>query len=255
MRRSGLTLIEFLVVVAIIAVLMGLLIPAVGKARRTAVRLADMNNLNQIGKAMHQYHLDFSRFPPARTRENGNDRWWFAETSPAGKVIDFSRGHLMPYLENNYQALQTPAKAPGPVYLRYEGGSGGYGYNYRYLAPFQELPDGTLRCTGVSLATVAHTSQTIAFCNAVDTTTQSLPTGSPSLIEIPLSEPPSAKKPSVHFRLGGVANVLFVDGHVVGYSDWTRNPPPPGDPPEIIKLREDMKVHDLGETDELWDRD
>ena len=49
--------------------------------------------------------------------------------------------------------------------------------------------------------------------------------------------------------------MLFVDGHVVGYSDWTRNPPPPGDPQEILQLREEMKVFDLGETDELWDRD
>jgi prepilin-type N-terminal cleavage/methylation domain-containing protein/prepilin-type processing-associated H-X9-DG protein len=258
--RRAFTLIELLVVIAIIAILIGLLLPAVQKARAAAHRVADQNNLKQLGLAVHNYVATFDgTLPPAKTRENGNDRWWFAETTQAGAPIDHRRGHLMPFLENNKNALQTPAKAPGKVYLKYDGLSGGYGYNHHYLAPFRETPSGDVVWTRVNIVHVASTSRTVLFCDAVWATAASTPIvapGQPGLVETPIADPPSVKNPSVHFRfLGPVANVAFADGHVEAWTEKVRNPPAAADPPPLLELRDRENVFDIGPTDELWDKD
>jgi prepilin-type N-terminal cleavage/methylation domain-containing protein/prepilin-type processing-associated H-X9-DG protein len=62
-QRRGFTLIELLVVIAIIAVLIALLLPAVQAAREAARRAQCVNNLKQIGLALHNYHSTNDVFP------------------------------------------------------------------------------------------------------------------------------------------------------------------------------------------------
>jgi len=69
--RYAFTLVELLVVIAIIGILVGLLLPAVQAAREAARRCACMNNIAQLGLAIHNQEFNAERLPSGVLNPNG----------------------------------------------------------------------------------------------------------------------------------------------------------------------------------------
>ncbi len=122
LKRKGFTLIELLVVIAIIAILIGLLLPAVQKVRDAAARTQSVNNLKQMGLAMHSFNDVNGLLPPASG--------WYPSApvslSDSGKTFGTVFFYLFPYIEQNNafnssygqdpECLWNPSYKNNPIY-------------------------------------------------------------------------------------------------------------------------------------------
>ena len=83
MKRKGFTLVELLVVIAVIALLMGILMPALARVRQIAQRIMCGTNLSGIGKAMMVYANDYDDDLP---RAGRRDAIW-ADSGSLGSTL------------------------------------------------------------------------------------------------------------------------------------------------------------------------
>ncbi|MFO0904480.1 MAG: DUF1559 domain-containing protein [Pirellulales bacterium] len=94
-RARGFTLVELLVVIAIIGILVALLLPAVQAAREASRRTSCVNNLKQVGLALHMYHDTHQTFPSGWLAMDPATRLPLAEGQPGWGWAAL----LLPYLE------------------------------------------------------------------------------------------------------------------------------------------------------------
>lgn len=209
-EEKGFTLIELIVVIAVIATLAGLLLPALNRSKEPAKSVKCINNLRQFSFSAQMYWEDNNglTFPYGGMPESNGAVYWFGwigngpeETRP----FDPSLGALFPYMGAgvdlcpafDYTSSQFKLKAATPTC--------DYGYNW-YLAPPNQPPINTKsinRPAGVVL--LGDSAQVNTF-------------EAPASVTSPMFEEwyyinQDASEPNGQFRHDQRANVVFCDGH------------------------------------------
>lgn len=143
-RHRAFSLIELLVVMAVIAVIAGLLVPSLATARESARVAACLSNQRQLVAGWLAYGIDHKDRAMPLAYWSAQDigsgpivYWWGAGTTPS---VDHQRGFLTPYLESGH-GTRTVYECPSQAWGTYrpqgpaKGPTSTYGYNGYYLSP------------------------------------------------------------------------------------------------------------------------
>jgi prepilin-type processing-associated H-X9-DG protein len=224
---------ELVVVAAILLALAGLVASGVLGAVDFARQTACASNLRQVGLAI-RFYLDEHEgwFFPLYEDVSGGRRWYFG-FEPAGspalgegnRILDRTRGPLYPYLRTTETVEVCPAMpCGGPYKAKFMGLGWNYGINY-YLC-YHPTMHPTYKGRGNYFwIRPQDVSRTAILADAAQVNTFQAPASptNPMVEDWYYLQP---RKRYVHFRHGGLANVLFADGHVeaVGPAEGSFDP-------------------------------
>ncbi len=189
LRRRGFTLVEMLVVIAIILILVGLLLPAIVAARNAAQGVQCQSNLRQLGEAVIMYRDQFGSYPqyraeyPPITNAYGvyRPRWqWImaaymggwaqnpdaiiaagtSDTTYTNVPLD-NKILICPAQDTSTISLSSGFTVPDAFSIR----NGAYGYNFGYLGNNRTMVDGdnTTPTLRYPVTSVKEASRTIVF--------------------------------------------------------------------------------------------
>jgi prepilin-type N-terminal cleavage/methylation domain-containing protein/prepilin-type processing-associated H-X9-DG protein len=231
-KTKAFTLIELLVVISAIALLMAILMPALGAARSGSRALACKSNLRQLVIANIGYTTENDGFyvPAASDMwDNAGLHRWHGVRDALDEPFDPLRGPLTGYLGDG-RVKECPLIVDfvrGQDWnTNFEAGCGGYGYNMTYIGSrLSQNAAGSAQAWKDSyemtarMTEVAAPAQTLMFADTAMANDQK------TLIEYSFAEPPFTvyngrpvtefyMSPSIHFLHRAHANVGWVDGHI-----------------------------------------
>ena len=213
------TLIELLIVIAVIALLAAMLLPVLAKARLSVQSAVCESNLRQLGIATELFWLDHNGncFNTAEGTTNGGTIWWCGWLGPGPettRAFDLSVGVLYPYL-NNSDVRLCPSFCSTMAQFKLKATNivSSYGYN-------GFLSQGT-NSTPVNISQIKQTTQIALLADAAQVNDFLPPAshGHPMIeewyvLDNPTNYPSGHYYPHGHFRHQRQANVVFCDGHV-----------------------------------------
>ncbi|MBC2594172.1 type II secretion system protein [Ruficoccus amylovorans] len=225
MKRKAFTLIELLSVIAVLAILLSIIMSAVGNIRFLAEKNQSASNIRELATANLIYAQDHGHFSPP---SNLTDTiWWHGKRQ--GGDFDGTGGYLSDYLEGGAVRIcpifkRLLAENEG---VQFDRGTGGYGYNTTYYARpdmmLEPIPSGATRGSyqpwwargnlPVNITapsrTVMFTSTAIVRMGGIVETGNSVP-----YRHLQNGQLGERSTPTCHFRFRGEAVVAWGDGHV-----------------------------------------
>lgn len=198
-HRSGFTLIELLAVFAVIAILVGILIPILGKARLQAESVACVSNLRGIGQGIHLFATEHNGELPPGASVDEVTNWYHLLEPYVGQFVSD------PESEERLKWQHCPSKDFSIKERRHIG----YGWNYQNFGSSINSPDHGWR---TRLTEVEEPSNTIIVGDSADL---EIADGNPWM-NIYIYDHRFPERHARRHKDGG--NYLMVDGSVVFFS-------------------------------------
>jgi prepilin-type processing-associated H-X9-DG protein/prepilin-type N-terminal cleavage/methylation domain-containing protein len=213
------TLVELLVVIALIVLLAAMLLPALARSKTQAQRAACVNNLRQLGLATEIYLGDNANlfFNRCQAPTSAGQRWWFgwlAAGAEGQRAFDLSAGVLFPYLHGSDVRL-CPSPAWSSPQFKPKGTNVIFSYGCNgYLCAAQNQDP-------VSANRISRPANIALFADAAQVNIFQAP-ASPThpmfeefyYVDLETNYLNFNNQPNGHFRHAQRANATFADGHV-----------------------------------------